>query len=30
MGAVHCMAINDDKDCIVTGGDSGQALLINY
>lgn len=22
-GAVHCMAVNDEKDCIVTGGDSG-------
>ena len=30
VGAVHCMALNNDKDCLVTGGDSGQALLINY
>lgn len=22
-GAVHCMAINDSADCLVTGGDSG-------
>ena len=22
-GAVHCMAINEDRDCLVTGGDSG-------
>ena len=22
-GAVHCMGINNDQDCIVTGGDSG-------
>lgn len=29
-GAVHCMAINDDKDCIVTGGDSGQGLCVNF
>lgn len=29
-GAVHCMAINDDQDCLVTGGDSGQGLCINF
>lgn len=28
-GAVHCLGINDDQDCIVTGGDSGQALCLN-
>jgi outer membrane protein assembly factor BamB len=28
-GAVHCLGINDDKDCIVTGGDSGLALCLN-
>ena len=30
VGAVHCMGINDDRDCVVTGGDSGQGLLLNY
>ena len=29
-GAVHCMKINDDKDCLVTGGDSGLGLCINF
>lgn len=29
-GAVHCMMINEDADCLVTGGDSGQALCINF
>jgi len=28
-GAVHCLAINDDQDCIVTGGDSGLGLVLN-
>lgn len=23
VGAIHCLGINDDRDCIVTGGDSG-------
>jgi len=29
-GAVHCMGINDAQDCLVTGGDSGQGLCINF
>jgi WD40 repeat protein len=29
-GAIHCLAINDDCDCLITGGDSGQALCINF
>lgn len=28
-GAVHCLAINAEKDCIVTGGDSGLGLCLN-
>ena len=23
VGAIHCLGINEDRDCIVTGGDSG-------
>uniref|UniRef100_A0A7S3CPB8 Uncharacterized protein n=1 Tax=Strombidium rassoulzadegani TaxID=1082188 RepID=A0A7S3CPB8_9SPIT len=29
-GAVHCLGINEDRDCLVTGGDSGQGLCINF
>jgi WD40 repeat protein len=29
-GAVHCMAINDERDALITGGDSGQALCLNF
>lgn len=27
-GAIHCLDFNDDRDCIVTGGDSGLALCL--
>lgn len=30
VGAVHCMGINDEKDAVITGGDSGQGLCINF
>ena len=23
VGAVHCMGINEEQDCLITGGDSG-------
>jgi WD40 repeat protein len=29
-GAVHCMAVDDHATCLVTGGDSGQGLIINF
>ena len=30
VGAVHCMMVTKDYKSLVTGGDSGQALKINF
>ena len=30
VGAVHCLGITPDRKALVTGGDSGQALKLNF
>ena len=30
VGAVHCLGVTPDRKALVTGGDSGQALKLNF
>ena len=30
VGALHCLRVTPDKKALITGGDSGQALKINF
>ena len=30
VGAVHCLRVTPDRKAVITGGDSGQALKINF